>query len=111
MGRHNDKSQSAFAGYGLKRGRSSSTYKGRCVAIRFRWIWVEKQFIFLSGWYLDPSQSAFAGYGLKRLVESLGEVDLGESQSAFAGYGLKRRATNLLKDEDYCRNPLSLDMG
>ncbi len=35
-------SQSAFAGYGLKRGDQSPKKQNNNVAIRFRWIWVEK---------------------------------------------------------------------
>ncbi len=60
------RSQSAFAGYGLKREADKTQRVAKLVAIRFRWIWVEKGYIRVLELLRHKSQSAFAGYGLKR---------------------------------------------
>ncbi len=104
------------------------------VAIRFRWIWVEKAIENLPAAWAGLSQSAFAGYGLKSWlflwrgcycfvairfrwiwVEKTGSAKCKrhtqKSQSAFAGYGLKRHLIRTQTEEWKGRNPLSLDMG
>ncbi len=86
--RYQSLSQSAFAGYGLKRMEQKVNDINKSVAIRFRWIWVEKDVWHIYSCTGEVSQSAFAGYGLKRIE---------------AGW------TTVQSDE--CRNPLSLDMG
>ncbi len=109
-----EKSQSAFAGYGLKRSAECFGRWNLWVAIRFRWIWVEKFWWSRSSRECLPrSQSAFAGYGLKSwsnkytfIIDNvairfrwiwvekgssvISALDSLRSQSAFAGYGLKR---------------------
>ncbi len=60
-------SQSAFAGYGLKSFKNLPRHRVSTVAIRFRWIWVEKLNRNAAVCTPVESQSAFAGYGLKRL--------------------------------------------
>ncbi len=66
------------------------------VAIRFRWIWVEKRFGDMFGMFYMESQSAFAGYGLKRWRLKLKGLQHSMSQSAFAGYGLKRHVFTIV---------------
>ncbi len=80
-------SQSAFAGYGLKRNIPMLNNIVLVVAIRFRWIWVEK-------------------WSRKSVWTSTFW-----SQSAFAGYGLKRESNTVAEPFLFGRNPLSLDMG
>ncbi len=82
-------SQSAFAGYGLKSWHGASNTATTLVAIRFRWIWVEKYKKDKSKESDRASQSAFAGYGLKRVFDMVKGLASSLSQSAFAGYGLK----------------------
>ncbi len=82
-------SQSAFAGYGLKSDHYLHTHGLDIVAIRFRWIWVEKYILGKRADYRYESQSAFAGYGLKRHNSKENWPNIWPSQSAFAGYGLK----------------------
>ncbi len=119
----NAKSQSAFAGYGLKRQIRFWFTCWLFVAIRFRWIWVEK-FTALKfdnmkqcrnplsldmGWKGHfqrlksntlKSQSAFAGYGLKSMPCMTMSWNKKLSQSAFAGYGLKSFPTSHIAEVD-----------
>ncbi len=119
---------------GWKDKRNMSEVKLFVVAIRFRWIWVEKKEGMVRQLHKGRSQSAFAGYGLKR--EGMKDshykadrrnplsLDMGwkaakqqpknkekTSQSAFAGYGLKSHTTKPSRPHHTGRNPLSLDMG
>ncbi len=81
------------------------------VAIRFRWIWVEKLDLCEVPTQDRESQSAFAGYGLKSGRTQGGWGGASVSQSAFAGYGLKSERNTLHSPFKVGRNPLSLDMG
>ncbi len=128
-------SQSAFAGYGLKRncwrygnracnsrnplsldmgwkaelleraGKSSEQ-----VAIRFRWIWVEKSSR-KDDWNGSLRRNPLSlDMGWKEIYNNCTAIIL-LSQSAFAGYGLKSRTDATTTGRYGCRNPLSLDMG
>ncbi len=80
------------------------------VAIRFRWIWVEKKIKNMYTLNVTQSQSAFAGYGLKR---SLYKCTQYHDRVAIRFRWIWVEKKNELKNEIHThrRNPLSLDMG
>ncbi len=82
------RSQSAFAGYGLKREKKSHLITYILVAIRFRWIWVEK------------------AVAIKHLK------DITNVAIRFRWIWVEKNFFSVLKSlPPPCRNPLSLDMG
>ncbi len=111
-------SQSAFAGYGLKSGQKVLVKTQISVAIRFRWIWVEKgltRFLLILNsvairfrwiWVEKPLMSDKSPLiaGRNPLSLDMGwkgflladDINEGKSQSAFAGYGLKSNRAGMM---------------
>ncbi len=105
-----NRSQSAFAGYGLEDSIHHYNETEERVAIRFRWIWVGRQAVISRKSWLQSRNplSLDMGWKMRRLIPI--SIML-SSQSAFAGYGLEDEDYNTGYTCWYSRNPLSLDMG
>ncbi len=80
------------------------------VAIRFRWIWVEKLVSWLHNSLDTMSQSAFAGYGLKRKISSM-SIRWKDVAIRFRWIWVEKYKAARSRAGCSSRNPLSLDMG
>ncbi len=81
------------------------------VAIRFRWIWVEKFHYCKGSTDLKLSQSAFAGYGLKSNTRAYVCWVFTSRNPLSLDMGWKESKDSQIVCCWWCRNPLSLDMG
>ncbi len=95
-----------------KRIKRYNSIKSWSVAIRFRWIWVEKWTKFPQGVNKVPSQSAFAGYGLKS--KAVWPLQYANNIVAIRFRWIwveKQFRSHQCPYSVLSRNPLSLDMG
>ncbi len=104
-------SQSAFAGYGLKSNEQEPGQSSKKVAIRFRWIWVEKLSHLIPVWCTLWSQSAFAGYGLKSGLMDDAKEYAERVAIRFRWIWVEKKLNGDTQSWIRSRNPLSLDMG
>ncbi len=81
------------------------------VAIRFRWIWVEKKTCTKLGITLSLSQSAFAGYGLKSGMDRVQTHPTPGVAIRFRWIWVEKTHIKFYPCNTFRRNPLSLDMG